>query len=175
MPPAGQEVLSPAQAAGVSDENVSQHPTEAVSLAASAQAEAAAALAYLEEANKPLPSLDEKLTVNDCVRIALANSPRVVSAHLAVESAAVTLSSAKAEFLPTVSASAQQEYTNQKIPPASRTDHGQGSSSIDAQLTISGITDMVRNIKTQRLELERAQLDLCDTENAIIADVKSAY
>ncbi len=168
-------VVPPAQAAGVSAENVSVHSPEPVSLAAQAQAEAAAALTELEEANKPLPSLDEKLTVNDCVRIALANSPRVVSARLAVESAAVTLSSAKAEFLPTVSASAQQEYVNQKIPPASRTDHGQGSSSIDASITLSGITDMVRNIKTQRLELERAQMDLCDTENAIIADVKSAY
>ena len=168
-------VVSPAQAAGVSAENVSVHSPEPVSLAAQAQAEAAAALTELEEANKPLPSLDEKLTVNDCVRIALANSPRVVSARLAVESAAVTLSSAKAEFLPTVSASAQQEYINQKVPPASRTDHGQGSSSIDASITLSGITDMVRNIKTQRLELERAQMDLCDTENAIIADVKSAY
>lgn len=170
-----EKVVPLAQAAGVSAENVSVHSPEPASLAAQAQAEAAAALTELEEANKPLPSLDEKLTVNDCVRIALANSPRVVSARLAVESAAVTLSSAKAEFLPTVSASAQQEYVNQKIPPASRTDHGQGSSSIDASITLSGITDMVRNIKTQRLELERAQMDLCDTENAIIADVKSAY
>ena len=110
-------VVSPAQAAGVSAENVSVHFPEPASLAAQAQAEAAAALTELEEANRPLPSLDEKLTVNDCVRIALANSPRVVSARLAVESAAVTLSSAKAEFLPTVSASAQQEYVNQKIPP----------------------------------------------------------
>ncbi len=170
-----EEVLSPAQAAGVAEENISKHPTEAVSLAAEAQAEAAAALSALAQADQPLPSLDDKLTVNDCVRIALANSPRVVSARLAVESAAVALSSAKAEFLPTVSATAQQEYVNQKIPPASRSDHGQGSSSVDASISISGITDMVRNIKTQKLELQRAQLDLCDTENGIIADVKSAY
>ena len=170
-----QAVLSPAAAAGGQEENVSVDKSQEVPLLEQARAEAAAALAQLPDPNEPLPSLDEKLSVHDCVRIALANSPRVVSARLAVESAAITLSNAKAAFLPTVSLSAQQEYTNSKIPPAARTDHGNGSASIDAGLSISGITDMVRNIKTQRLQLQQARLNLCDTENAVIASVKNAY
>ena len=174
-PAAEEEVLSPARAAGVEDENVSVDKSQPAPLLQAAQAEAAAALAHLPDPDAPLPSLDEKLTVHDCVRIALANSPRVVSARLAVESAAVTLSNAKAAFLPTVSFSAQQEYTNSKVPPAARTDHGDNNASVNADLSISGVTDMVRDIKTQRLQLQRARLDLCDTENAIIAQVKSAY
>ena len=171
----GQTVLSPAQAAGAQEENVSVDQSQAAPLLQQAQAEAAAALAALPDPDAPLPSLDEKLTVHDCVRIALANSPRVISAQLAVESAAVTLSNAKAAFLPTASFSAQQEYTNSKIPPAARSDSGDTTASVNADLSISGITDLVREIKTQKLELQRAQMDLCDTENEIIAQVKSAY
>ncbi len=156
-------------------ENASVQEDELSPLAAQAQAEAAAALNQLPDPNEPLPSLDEKLTIDDCVRIALANSPTVVSARLVVESAAVSLSNAKNVFLPTVSVSAQQEYTNSKIPPAPRADHGTDAQSIDADLSISGITDLIRDIKTQRLELQRAQMSLCDVENTVIADVKSAY
>lgn len=156
-------------------ENASVQNTELSPLAAQAQAEAAAALNSLPDPNEPLPSLDEKLTIDDCVRIALANSPSVVSARLAVESAAVSLSNAKNVFWPTVSVSAQQEYTNSKIPPAPRADHGTDAESVNADFSISGITDLIRNIKTQRLELQRAQMSLCDVENTVIADVKSAY
>ena len=156
-------------------ENASVQNTELSPLAAQAQAEAAAALNSLPDPNEPLPSLDEKLTIDDCVRIALANSPTVVSARLAVESAAVSLSNAKNVFWPTVSVSAQQEYTNSKIPPAPRADHGTDAESVNADFSISGITDLIRNIKTQRLELQRAQMSLCDVENTVIADVKSAY
>lgn len=139
-----------------------------------AQAEASAALAALA-ADGPLPSLDEKLTAGDCVRVALANSPKAVASRLAVESAAVSLSNAKNVLLPTVSANAQSQYTNAKEAGSSRSDHGDTNSAVDATLSISGITDIVRNIKTQRLELQRAQMALCDVENTIVSDVKSAY
>lgn len=140
-----------------------------------AQDEAAAALAAISDAQGPLPSLDGKLTSSDCVRVALANSPKAVSARLSVQSAAITLSNAKNVLLPTVSAGAQSEYTNSDLAGFSPSDHGSTTSALDANLSISGVTDIVRNIKTQKLELERAQMNLCDVENGIVSDVKSAY
>ena len=42
-------------------------------------------------------------------------------------------------------------------------------------MSISGLTDIGRNIRTQKLELERSQLNLCEVENEIVSSVKSAY
>ncbi|MBR3632436.1 MAG: TolC family protein [Elusimicrobiaceae bacterium] len=130
--------------------------------------------ALADEAGE-LPSLDGELTVQDCVRIALANSPKAISARLAVQSAAVSLSNAKNVLLPKVSAEIQTGATNTKIAGAPRNNDQQVSSSIDASLSISGLTDIGRTIRTQQLALEQAQLSLANTENAIVASVKNAY
>ncbi len=141
-----------------------------------AQSEAQQALLSLqEETQTPLPSLDSQLSVHDCVRIAMANSPRAVSARLAVESAAISLSNAKNVLLPTLSAGANTGYTNTNLPGKERANETATSSSIDASLSISGITDIGRNIRTQRLQLAQTRMSLCEVENAIVADVKSAY
>lgn len=141
-----------------------------------AQSEAQEALLSLqEEAQAPLPSLDSQLSVHDCVRIAMANSPRAVSARLAVESAAISLSNAKNVFLPTLSAGANTGYTNTNLPGRERANETATSSSIDASLSISGISDIGRNIRTQRLQLAQTRMSLCEVENAIVADVKSAF
>ncbi|MBR2864660.1 MAG: TolC family protein [Elusimicrobiaceae bacterium] len=141
-----------------------------------AQSEAQQALLSLqEETQAPLPSLDSQLSVHDCVRIAMANSPRAVSARLAVESAAISLSNAKNVLLPTLSAGANTGYTNTNLPGKERANETATSSSIDASLSISGITDIGRNIRTQRLQLAQTRMSLCEVENAIVADVKSAY
>lgn len=144
-------------------------------MAAEPEAGEASSAVRPEAQQEPLPSLDGKLSVHDCVRIALANSPRAVSARLAVESAAVSLSNAKNVWLPTVSAQVQTGYTNSKTPGSYRVNEDEVTSAVDAQLSISGITDIARNIRTQKLELQRAQLDLCDVENGIVSDVKRAY
>ena len=136
-------------------------------------AQAVQALAAVVQ--EPLPALDGQLSVHDCVRIALVNSPKAVQARLAVQSAAVSLSNAKNVLLPTASAQISADYTNSKVPGVPR-DHDQGvGSSIDAGLRISGLTDIGRTIRTQKLELERAQLALANVENSLIASVKSAY
>lgn len=152
-----------------------QEPAAAAPLIQNASDEAAGALAALSDETGPLPSLDGKLTADDCVRVALANSPKVVSARLGVQSAAVSLSNAKNVLLPTVSATADTAYNNAKTDGSSRRDHGDTSSQAGASLSITGITDIARNIKTQKLELQRAQMNLCDAQNAVVYDVKSAY
>ena len=140
-----------------------------------AQAEAAQALAELSALDAPLPDLDGQLSVDDCVRIAMANSPRAVSARLSVESAAISLSDAKNAFLPTVSAGVDTGFSSSHTNGQERNNDSSVSSSLGASLSISGITDIGRNIRTQRLQLEQARMSLCEVENAIVADVKSAY
>ncbi len=140
-----------------------------------AHEEAAAALQELAQSQKELPSLDGELSVQDCVDIALAHSPKVISARLAVQSAAVSLSNAKNVLLPTVSVSGNADFTNSKVPGSARQNNHGTDTGVNAGLTISGLTDIGRTIQTQKLQLSRAKMDLCDTENSIVASVKSAY
>ncbi len=144
--------------------------------AASTQSEfSTATVSNLPDAQEPLPSLDGQLSVHDCVRIALANSPKVIQARLAVQSAEVALSNAKNVLLPTVSASVNTGAINTKTNGAPRTNSDYVNSSIDAGLNISGITDIGRTIRTQKLELQRAQLSLNEAENQVVSSVKNAY
>ena len=140
-----------------------------------AQAEAAQALSELGNLNAPLPSLDGMLTVQDCVRIAMANSPSAVSARLAVESAALSLSNARNAFLPTVSAGADAGFSSSHSLGQERINDNSVSSSVGASLSISGITDIGRNIRAQRLQLEQSRMNLCEVENSLVTSVKSAY
>ena len=140
-----------------------------------AQAEAAQALSELGNLNAPLPSLDGMLTVQDCVRIAMANSPSAVSARLALESAALSLSNARNAFLPTVSAGADAGFSSSHSLGQERINDNSVSSSVGASLSISGITDIGRNIRAQRLQLEQSRMNLCEVENSLVTSVKSAY
>lgn len=124
---------------------------------------------------KPLPDIHGKLTLEDCIQIALANSPQAVSAQLKLQNAYVNLNLAKAEFLPTATAGASQGYNNGKTSGSARTDHGSSNVYAQAQLSLSGITDIARNVKTQRLALEQAQLNLDSVKNDIIRTVKKNY
>lgn len=123
----------------------------------------------------PLPSLDDRLSVHDCVHIAMHNSPQVIQARLNVQSAEIALSNAKNSLLPTASASINTGAINSKVAGSPRRTDDYVNSSIDAGLTISGITDIGRTIRTQQLEVDRAQLSLDEAENNLVAAVKNAY
>lgn len=136
----------------------------------------AASVASLAQSSQSLPSIDGKLTIQDCIDIALANSPAAVSAKIAVDSASVGVSQAKSVLLPTASASAQQGYTNGETPgTGGRHDHGTTGSSVDAALSISGITDIARGIKKAGLAFEQAALNEENVTNVIVSNVKSNY
>jgi len=138
--------------------------------------EAALVLANLSEFNeKAMPALDDRLSIEDCVHVALVNNPQAVSARLAVQSAAISLSNAKNALLPKASASIGSQYTTSGGSGIDRVHNNSAQSSIDAQLSISGLTDIGRNIRTQQLTLESSRMNLCETENAIVSSVKSAY
>ena len=123
----------------------------------------------------PLPSLDDRLSVHDCVHIAMHNSPKVIQARLNVQSAEIALSNAKSTLLPTASASVSTGAINTKTAASPRTADDYVNSSIDAGISISGITDIGRTIRTQQLEVDRAKLSLEETENELVSSVKNAY
>ena len=124
---------------------------------------------------KPLPDINGKLTLEDCIQIALANSPQAVAAQLNLQTAHVNLNLSKAEFLPTLTAGASQSYSNSKMDGSSRTDHGSSDVYAQAQLSISGVTDKVRNVKIQQGAVEQAELNLDSVKNDIIRTVKKNY
>ncbi len=123
----------------------------------------------------PLPDINGKLTLEDCIQIALANSPQAVAAQLNLQTAHVNLNLSKAEFLPTLTAGASQSYSNSKMDGSSRTDHGSSDVYAQAQLSISGVTDKVRNVKIQQGAVEQAELNLDSVKNDIIRTVKKNY
>lgn len=124
---------------------------------------------------KHVAGLDEKLTLERCIEIALENNPSIISARLAVATADVNVSLSKSRFLPTATAGAQQGYDVTKVPGSSRMDHGTTTSYIEASLSISGITDLARDVKVSKLALEQAKLSLEKTEQSIYKDIKSKF
>lgn len=119
--------------------------------------------------------LKEELTLENCIDIALSNSPRAVAAELAVQDAQVSLNLARSEFFPTATAGASQNYNNQKTDGFPRRDYGTSDVYAQAQLSLSGITDIARNIKISKLTLEQAQTDLAGVKNEITGSVKKYY
>ena len=119
--------------------------------------------------------LDADLTLENCIDIALSNSPRAVSAQLAVQDAQVNLNLARSEFLPTAAVGASQGYTNQKTDGFPRTDHGQPDVYAQAQLSLSGITDIARGVKISKLSLEQAKTDFEGVKNEIVGSIKKYY
>ena len=119
--------------------------------------------------------LSGTLTLEDCIRIALAHSPQVINAQLGVQEAHVNLNLARSEFLPTVTAGASQGYTVSTPQGASTSDHGDSSVQAQAQLSISGVTDKWRAVQIQSLQVEQAQLTLTNQTNLVARNVKKAY
>lgn len=123
----------------------------------------------------PLTQLEGELSLEECIRIALANSPRAVNANLAVQEAQVNLNLARSEFLPTATVGASQGYTNQKTDGFPRTDHGSPDVYAQARLSLSGITDIARGVKISKLALEQAQTDYDGVKNEITGSIKRYY
>lgn len=115
------------------------------------------------------------LTVQDCIRIALAHSPKAVSAQLAVQEAHIQVNLARGEFLPTVKAAASQGYTVSNPAGQPTSDFGTHNVQAQAQLAISGFTDKVRAVKISQMQLEQAELNLTNQTNLIARTVKKAY
>ncbi len=119
----------------------------------------------------PLPDVNGPLSLQDCIDLALANSPSVVAAQLAVQNAQVDINLAKAQFLPTASAGFDSAY-NMGTPV-----HDYGTSNVyaSANLSLSGVTDIARNVRMKELAFNQAQLNLQSVQNDLIRQVRKKY
>ncbi len=120
---------------------------------------------------KPLEMIYGKLTLQQCIDLALENSPSMVSAQIAAQNAQINVNLAKAQFLPTASAGFSSNY-NMGTPMR---DYGSSNIYASANLSLSGVTDIARNIKMKQVELEQAQLNLQSVQNDIIRNVRKKY
>lgn len=124
---------------------------------------------------KVLEELSGQLSLEQCIEIALKNSPAAVSAQLQVQSAHVEVNLAKSNFLPTASAGAQELYSVHKTDGSRTQDGGTGSVYASANLSISGITELARNVKMKQVSLTQAELAFESVKNDIIRTVKKHY
>ena len=122
-----------------------------------------------------LPDINGKLSLQDCIDIALANSTEMVSAQLQQQTAQVNLNLAQGEFLPTASAGASQSYSGNKTKDTPYTDHGSRNMYAEANLSISGITDIVRDVKMKQVSVTQAQLNVERVKNERISAIKKGY
>ncbi|MBP5430089.1 MAG: TolC family protein [Elusimicrobiaceae bacterium] len=120
---------------------------------------------------QPLQLIYDKLTLQQCIDLALANSPSMVSAQIAEQNAQINVNLAKAQFLPTASAGFSSNY-NMGTPGR---DYGSSNVYANANLSLSGVTDIARNIKMKQVELEQAQLNLQSVQNDIVRNVRKKY
>lgn len=123
----------------------------------------------------PLPDINGKLSLQDCIDLALANSPSAVSASLQKQMAKVELNLAKGNFLPTAEVTAGETYTTHKTAGSSTVEDHYGNISADATLSLRGITDLARNVKMKQVEVEQAELKFESVKNDIIRTVKKNY
>jgi len=123
----------------------------------------------------PLPDITGKLSLEDCVALALANSPSAVSAQLQKDAAQVELNVAKSEFLPTASAGASESYNTHKTDYFSTHESAASNVYAEATLSIRGITEIARNVKMKQVSLQQAELRLKNVRNDIIRKVKKNY
>ncbi len=119
----------------------------------------------------PLPDINSQLSLQDCIDIALANSPTMIAAQLAAQNARVNLNLAKSQFLPTASAGFNSNY-NMGTPVH---DYGTQNTYANANLTLSGITDLARNVKIKESAVEQADLKVQSVQNDIIRNVRKGY
>lgn len=123
----------------------------------------------------PLPDINGKLTLADCIELALANSPKAVNAQIAKQRALVELNLAKSNFLPTASAGASDSYNVHKTDRFPTTQSHGSDVYAEATLSIKGITDLARNVKMQQVAVDQADLNLQSIQNDIIRMVKKNY
>ena len=119
----------------------------------------------------PLPNINAVLSLQDCIDLALANSPTMVAAQLAAQTARVNLNLAKSQFLPTASVGYDSSY-HMGTPVH---DFGSSNAQASANLTLSGITDLARNVKIKQSAVEQADLKVQSVQNDIIRNVRKGY
>ncbi len=123
----------------------------------------------------PLPDVNGRITLQDCIDLALANSTKAVSASLQKQMAQVEVNLAKGNFLPTAEVTAGETYTTHKTSGSPTVENHAGNVAAEATLSLRGVTDLARNVKMKQVEAEQAELEFESVKNDIIRTVKKNY
>ncbi len=128
-----------------------------------------AALAQQEEA-KPAPA---PLTLQDCLRIAFQNSPKVVGARLALVSARAQLTRSKSSYYPQLAMGATQGSTGSGDWSDERSDW-QNTANLSLNMTLwqSGRSESVRQSEWQ---LQASEVSQVDTLQGLVQQVTVDY
>ena len=110
-----------------------------------------------------------RMTLDSCLRYAFGHNYQVVIAELGRESAEATLSGAKMQFLPSLSASASQSLGWEDNTTRN------GNYGISGSLTLFNGLSNLNNLRQSRVGAEQSSLKVRQTESSIGEQIVSAY
>ncbi|MBB3187875.1 TolC family protein [Microbacter margulisiae] len=123
---------------------------------------------------------DSTWTLNKCIDYALAHNIQVKQADIGVKSSKIDLLTAKAAFLPSLSGSLSQTFSNGKVASlvnnqyVNESDIG-GRYSLNANMTLFNGNQTEKNVQIQRLQVSSNELTVEQTKNSIIVSITQDY
>ena len=119
---------------------------------------------------EPHESKNYQFTLEDCLRFAFANSYDRKSMELSAESQQVVYDQSKQSRLPSVSASASETYTNNK-----NGSNYSGNVGVGASVVIYQGGNINKNIKQNRLNVERSEMQLQQYDNQLSVQILQTF
>lgn len=110
-----------------------------------------------------------RMTLDSCVRYAYQHNITVLSAQKSQESTEASLMGAKLSFLPTISASTNQDLSVENQATRS------GQYGVNGSLTLFNGLSKVRTLQQSKIQNEHSILSVKQTENAVGIEIISAY
>ena len=124
---------------------------------------------FAQEAEKH-ESKNYQFTLEDCLRFAFANSYDRKSMELSNESQQVVYEQSKQSRLPSVNASASETYSNNK-----NNSNYSGNVGVGASVVIYQGGNINKNIKQNRLNMERSEMQLQQYDNQLSVQILQAF
>lgn len=124
---------------------------------------------FAQEAEKH-ESKNYQFTLEDCLRFAFANSYDRKSMELSNESQQVVYEQSKQSRLPSVNASASETYSNNK-----NNSNYSGNVGVGASVVIYQGGNINKNIKQNRLNVERSEMQLQQYDNQLSVQILQAF
>lgn len=123
---------------------------------------------------------DSTWTLNRCIDYALAHNIQVKQADIGVKSSRIDLLTAKAAFLPSLSGSLSQTFSNGKVASLVNNQYVNeseigGRYSLNANMTLFNGNQTEKNVQIQRLQVSSNELTVEQTKNSIIVSITQDY
>lgn len=123
---------------------------------------------------------DSTWTLNRCIDYALVHNIQVKQADIGVKSSRIDLLTAKAAFLPSLSGSLSQTFSNGKVASLVNNQYVNeseigGRYSLNANMTLFNGNQTEKNVQIQRLQVSSNELTVEQTKNSIIVSITQDY